>query len=119
MRLLRPLLERISLHFHKHDGSLLKSVQARVGASILDAAHANNIDIEGACGGQCACATCHVYIPENLYAKHPASATDEQDMLDLAQDLRSNSRLGCQVKLTKEFHESKVVLPACVVNQLS
>lgn len=81
-------------------------------------AHRNDIDIEGACGGQCACATCHVIIPKALYAKYSPVNEDENDMLDLAADVTATSRLGCQVKVSEDFEGVDIQLPKSVVSQL-
>lgn len=63
--------------------------------SIIDILLAHGIEVDHACGGVCACATCHVYVKEGLGSC--SEATDgENDMLDLAPDLRPNSRLACQ-----------------------
>ena len=63
--------------------------------SILDIALSSGVDIDHACGGVCACSTCHVYIKTG--EKSCSVATDnENDMLDLAPDVRPNSRLACQ-----------------------
>ena len=63
--------------------------------SILDIALNHGISMDHACGGVCACSTCHVYVREGL--ESCSEATDsEQDMLDLAPDLKPNSRLACQ-----------------------
>lgn len=57
---------------------------AKIGKSVLDIALEHDIDIEGACGGEMACSTCHVILDEALYRKLPAKREEEQDMLDLA-----------------------------------
>lgn len=63
--------------------------------SILDIALAAGIDIDHACGGVCACSTCHIYLKQGT--KTCSKATDaENDMLDLAPDLKPSSRLACQ-----------------------
>jgi len=102
----------------KFDGSLIKKVEAPVGATVLDVAHRFGIDIEGACGGQCACATCHVILPENLFDTLPKASDDENDMLDLAADLQPTSRLGCQIRVAEEFEGMEIKLPESVVSQL-
>ncbi len=63
--------------------------------SILDIALASGIDIDHACGGVCACATCHVVVREGFESLSPAS-DDEEDMLDTAPGLKPTSRLSCQ-----------------------
>ena len=63
--------------------------------SVLDVLLAHGVDVDHACGGVCACATCHVYVKTGL--EHCSEATeDEQDMLDLAADPTPASRLACQ-----------------------
>jgi ferredoxin len=64
------------------------AVGGREGVSVLDVALEHNIDIEGACGGQMACSTCHVILDESLYDALPAKTDEEQDMLDLAWGLQ-------------------------------
>lgn len=108
----------VRFKFVKHDHTLIKDVEANIGSSLLDVAHRFGIDIEGACGGQCACATCHVILPTKLYAKLPAASDDENDMLDLAADIEPSSRLGCQVKVTEDFAGVEIKLPKSVVSQL-
>ena len=63
--------------------------------SILDIAYAAGVEIDHACGGVCACSTCHVIIKEGLKSCND-SPDDEQDMLDEARGLTTESRLGCQ-----------------------
>jgi 2Fe-2S ferredoxin len=63
--------------------------------SLLDLASGAGIEIDHSCGGVCACATCHVHVVEGLSTCPPAT-DDEEDMLDTARDVRSESRLSCQ-----------------------
>ena len=74
-------------------------------------ARANNIDIEGACGGNMACATCHLVVHKKWYHNLPAPSEDERDMLDLVYGLTSTSRLGCQVALNRELDGLILYLP--------
>jgi ferredoxin len=57
-------------------------------------------------------------LPERLYEKFPPVSDDENDMLDLAADVEETSRLGCQVKVTKDFEGADIKLPKSVVSQL-
>jgi ferredoxin len=59
-------------------------VTASLGKTLLDVALENNIDIEGACGGELACSTCHVVVSKEVFDKLPAKQEEEDDMLDLA-----------------------------------
>ena len=63
--------------------------------SILDIALGNGIDIDHACGGVCACSTCHVYVKEGLKSIN-AALVEEEDQLENAPGLKANSRLACQ-----------------------
>ena len=61
------------------------------------------LEIEAACGGCCACATCHVYISEEWLSKLNSKDEDEESMLDQAFDVKNNSRLSCQIDLFEEL----------------
>lgn len=96
--------------FIKTDGSRLE-VEAPLGMSILEIAHRNNLDLEGACEGSLACSTCHIIIDEEDYDRLPEADDDEEDMLDLAYGLTRTSRLGCQIRITEELDGLVVNLP--------
>ena len=70
-------------------------VTGEPGESLLDIALAHNIDVDHACGGVCACSTCHVKVMEGAELLEEASE-DEEDQLDEARDVDLNSRLACQ-----------------------
>lgn len=82
-----------------------------VGTTVLEAAHNNNIDLEGACEGSLACSTCHVIVDQEFYDKLSEPTEDEEDMLDLAFGLTPTSRLGCQIIMTKELDGLTLVVP--------
>jgi 2Fe-2S ferredoxin len=67
--------------------------------------------IEAECGGACACSTCHVYVDEAWRAATGEPAPMEEDMLDFAFDVRPNSRLSCQIKVTDALDGLKVTTP--------
>ena len=73
-------------------------VEAEPGTSILEVAHAHHIEMESACGGVCACTTCHVVIREG-YASLNEAEEKEEDLLDMAWGLEATSRLSCQALL--------------------
>jgi 2Fe-2S ferredoxin len=83
---------------------------------MLEVAHANKIDIEGACGGETACSTCHIYVDESFFKKLPEMEEAEEDMLDLASGLKDNSRLGCQVYAAANLDGLIVTMPKEVTN---
>ena len=76
-------------------------VDVPVGSSLLDAARQGGAPEGSACGGVCACSTCHVYVEEGAELLSEAEE-DEEDILDKAFDVRMNSRLGCQAKLQRD-----------------
>jgi len=77
-----------------------KECPASLGESILDVALRNEIDLDHACGGVCACSTCHVRIETGADCL-TESSEDEEDQLDTARDLGLNSRLGCQARIER------------------
>src|ERR1700674_2770052 len=80
-----------------------RSVEAVTGATVMENAIKNDITgIEAECGGACACATCHVYVDEAWRAQTGEPSPMEEDMLDFGYDVRPNSRLSCQIKVTDE-----------------
>ncbi|MDZ4843804.1 MAG: 2Fe-2S iron-sulfur cluster-binding protein [Hyphomicrobium aestuarii] len=86
--------------FIQPDGSS-QTVDAKSGMTVMEAARLASIPgIEAECGGACACATCHVYVDAGWVAKAGKSAAMEEDMLDFAFDVRPESRLSCQIKVT-------------------
>jgi len=96
--------------FIEADGNR-KEVDAPLGLSIMEVAHKFDIDIEGACEGSLACATCHVIVEPSWYERLDEPSEDEEDMLDLAFDLQQTSRLGCQIVVTEEMEGLTVALP--------
>jgi 2Fe-2S ferredoxin len=76
-------------------------VEVPVGSSILDAATKAHFPEGSACGGVCACSTCHVYVTKGSELLGDQE-DDEADILDKAFDVRASSRLGCQSKIVRE-----------------
>jgi 2Fe-2S ferredoxin len=68
--------------------------------SILDISQGAHMGLDHACGGNCACTTCHVGVKEGA-ENLSAMDDDEADRLDMAADLQLNSRLGCQAVITR------------------
>lgn len=88
-----------------------------LGESILHAALEHGIPLDHACGGVCACSTCHVRITKggDCFAE---PSEDELDQLDEARDVGLDSRLGCQARLTRIPAEGvvEVAIPSWNVN---
>ncbi len=102
----------------KYPDGVEKSVEAPLGLSVLEIAHANNVSLEGACEGSLACSTCHVVIDPEWYKQLPEASEDEEDMLDLAFGLTPTSRLGCQIIITDELDGLTLTVPAASRNMM-
>ena len=89
-----------------------REVDAPVGLSVLEIAHKNDIDLEGACEGSLACSTCHVIVEQEWYDLLADASEDEEDMLDLAFGLTKTSRLGCQIIMSEELDGLTLKLPS-------
>ena len=103
--------------FIKTDGTRVE-VDAPIGLSVLEIAHRNNLDLEGACEGSLACSTCHVIVDPEWYEALQEASEDEEDMLDLAFGLTHTSRLGCQIRMSNELDGLVVRLPAATRNMM-
>ncbi len=103
--------------FIQPDGTRIE-VEAPEGLSVLEVAHRNKIDLEGACEGSLACSTCHIVVAPEWYDKLTPASDDEEDMLDLAFGLTSTSRLGCQIIMNKDLDGLTVTLPAATRNMM-
>lgn len=98
--------------FIQPDGTS-KVVEAQTGVTLMEAAKLNEIPgIEAECGGACACATCHVYVDPAWKAKSGSPSEMEEDMLDFAFDVREESRLSCQIKITDALDGIVLRVPA-------
>ena len=72
-------------------------------STLMEIIRDQGLDIDAACGGCCACATCHVYIDEKWLNKLSSKDDEEESMLDQAFDVKKNSRLSCQINLSDEL----------------
>lgn len=93
-----------------------KRCHAEPGESLLDVALREGVDLDHACGGVCACSTCHVKIQSGGDLLTEAEE-DEEDQLDEARDLSLNSRLGCQARILPDAEgEIRVQIPSWNIN---
>ncbi|MEZ5937179.1 MAG: 2Fe-2S iron-sulfur cluster-binding protein [Hyphomonadaceae bacterium] len=89
-----------------------RTVEGKAGMSVMETAIKNNIPgIDADCGGACACATCHVYVDQAFMDKVGEPSAMEQSMLDFAENVESNSRLSCQIKITEDLDGLVVTTP--------
>ena len=98
--------------FIQPDGSSTV-VDAEPGLTVMEAAKKVDIPgIEAECGGACACATCHVYVDDAWRDRVGKPSEMEEDMLDFAFDVREESRLSCQIKVSAELNGLVLRVPA-------
>lgn len=85
-------------------------LKAEIGSTIMEIIRDAGLDIEAACGGCCACATCHVYITNDKINILNSIDDDEESMLDQAFSIEKNSRLSCQIEYTDELDGMEITL---------
>uniref|UniRef100_A0A1J3CNJ7 Adrenodoxin-like protein 2, mitochondrial n=1 Tax=Noccaea caerulescens TaxID=107243 RepID=A0A1J3CNJ7_NOCCA len=108
--------EKINVIFVDKDGEEIH-IKVPIGMNILEAAHQNDIELEGACEASLACSTCHVIVMDTEYYNKLEEPTDEEnDMLDLAFGLTETSRLGCQVIAKPELDGVRLAIPSATRN---
>ncbi|XP_073311455.1 uncharacterized protein [Primulina huaijiensis] len=108
--------QKINVTFVDKDGEET-NIKVPVGMSMLEAAHENDIELEGACEGSLACSTCHVIVMDvDQYNKISDPTDEENDMLDLAFGLTEMSRLGCQIIAKPELDGIRLAIPAATRN---
>jgi len=83
-------------------------LEAIPGLTFMEIIRDAGLDIEAACGGCCACATCHIYVDSKWLQKLPKMEDDEDSMLDQAFHVTHESRLGCQMEYNQDF--SNIIL---------
>lgn len=97
--------------YRTYDGAV-RTVEVPSGTSVMEAAVRNGVPgIDGDCGGACACATCHVYVPDGWLSRLEPQSDMEQSMLEFAENVRPNSRLGCQIKMDADLDGLELQLP--------
>ncbi|KAJ1731379.1 mitochondrial matrix iron-sulfur protein [Coemansia biformis] len=110
-----PGSKQVTVTFIEPDGNEVRAT-GEEGTNLMELAHENDVDLEGACEGACACSTCHVILEDEVFDGLPEPTDEENDMLDLAFGLTDTSRLGCQVLLTPEMEGMRIKLPSATRN---
>ena len=94
-----------------HDGSS-RTLELKTGLTVMEGAVKNNVPgIDADCGGACACATCHVYVDPAWQGATGEASAMEESMLDFADEVKPNSRLSCQIRVTDALDGLVVRLP--------
>lgn len=87
-------------------------IELEDGFSLMEGAVRNGIPgIDADCGGQCACATCHVHVPAEWASLTGTPSEQETEMLDLAPERDETSRLSCQIVMSPELDGIVVRMP--------
>ena len=95
------------------DNGKTHTLEVANGLSVMEGAVQNNIPgIDADCGGSCACATCHVYVDKEWLDKLPKKESEEEDMLDMAFELKKLSRLSCQLTVSDALDGLVVKMPS-------
>lgn len=88
-------------------------VEAEIGKTLMQIAVDNDVDgIDADCGGSCACATCHVIIPQEFVKMTGSADEDESALLDFLDNRRSASRLSCQIEMTEDLDGMIIKVPS-------
>jgi len=85
-------------------------LDADIGSKIMEIIRDAGLDIEAACGGCCACATCHVYVNNNWFEKLNPKEEEEESMLDQAFYVKNISRLSCQIEFEEKLDGIELIL---------
>lgn len=87
-------------------------VRGEDGETIMHCAVRSGVaGIEGECGGELSCATCHVYIDAGWAARLRPRSQDEEDLLEMVGNATEHSRLGCQIRLAPDIDGLTVHVP--------
>lgn len=98
------------VRFVAPDGAVAEA-EAQPGERLLDAAQRAGQPLEGTCGGEVACATCHVIVAPEHFARLPPAREAEEDLLDLVPGATRHSRLACQIVLDEALDGLAVRVP--------
>ena len=93
-----------------------KECIGKEGDTLLRVGLDNNIQLDGACGGSQSCSTCHIYVKTTYLDRIKPAEEKEEDILDMVDDLKENSRLACAIKITKDLEGVILELPELITN---
>lgn len=92
-------------------GGNLQEFEAPVGLSLMEALRdTGGLDVAAVCGGNCSCATCHVYVAADWLEKLEKQAPDEFELVEFSAHYQPNSRLSCQIELNDALNGITVTL---------
>jgi ferredoxin, 2Fe-2S len=96
-----------------HFDGRAQNVEVDPGSTLMEGARGIGVDgIDGECGGNLSCATCHVYVDEEWFGKLPPVGDIENELLDAtASPRRAESRLSCQISMNEALDGLRVFIP--------
>lgn len=97
------------IHITNREGEK-SEIEGEVGISLMENLRDNDYELEAICGGQCSCATCHVYIDDNWIARTGERSDEENELLEELECMQKGSRLSCQVPFTAELDGLTITL---------
>jgi 2Fe-2S ferredoxin len=101
----------VKVTYIEHNGAV-REVDGESGQTVMETAIKHAVrGIVAECGGACSCATCHVYVDDAWKEKTGGPSPMEEDMLDFAFEVRPNSRLSCQIKVSESLDGLVVTTP--------
>ncbi len=100
----------MAIIFVKDREAKISELNADSGMNLMEIIRDAGMDIEAACGGCCACATCHIYVSDKWISKLPQANEDEEAMLDQTFHVKKNSRLACQIEFNEDLDKIEVEL---------
>lgn len=99
-----------TIHVTTRSGAKVE-IEATNGRSLMENLRGGGIEeILALCGGNCSCATCHVFVAEEWLDRLPPMGADEDDLLDSADARQPNSRLSCQIPVTEDLDQLRVTV---------
>ncbi len=104
-------MSTVTVHFVTREGETVDA-EGKAGTSLLEVGQAAGMPLEGTCEGQMACSTCHVIVASEWFDRLPPASDEEEDMLDLAADIHTTSRLSCQIVLAEGLDGLEVRIPS-------
>lgn len=114
----KPLTQPVSLLLQNPNNSCT-TLMARPGQNLLEVLRNNYLDVEGTCGGELTCSTCHCVIEKKFYKILPEKSLEEEDILYSVKDAAPTSRLSCQVVVDERMDGMRVSLPGMLDAQYS
>ncbi|MFN3232016.1 MAG: 2Fe-2S iron-sulfur cluster-binding protein [Alphaproteobacteria bacterium] len=97
------------IHITNREG-VESEIQGESGISVMENLRDNDYELEAICGGQCSCATCHIYIDEAWVEKTGERSDEETELLEELDCMQPNSRLSCQIEFSDDLDGLKLVV---------